>query len=162
MALRNLRFNDDKILRTKAKDVKEITPRILELLDDMSETMYKNNGIGLAAPQIGVLRRVITVDIGEGLIELLNPHIIEEKGVQKGLEGCLSLPKKSGYVERPEYIRVRGLNREGVSKEYEATGLLAVVFCHEIDHLNGVLFIDKATEVIEDEEIELNNEVEVN
>jgi len=161
MALRKLRFGDDKILRTKAKEVNNITPRILELLEDMSETMYKNDGIGLAAPQVGVLRRVITIDIGEGLIEVINPEIIEEKGKQTRVEGCLSLPKKSGYVERPEYIKVKGLNKQGEDVIYEATGLLAVVFCHEIDHLNGILFIDKALEVMEDEELEHNNESEI-
>lgn len=163
MALRRLRFGQDPILRKRAKEVKEITPKILELLDDMVQTMHKENGIGLAAPQVGVLRRVIVIDIGDGLIELINPEILEESGLQCDMEGCLSIPEQSGYVERPESIKVKGLNRNGEVVYYEASGLLAVVFCHEIDHLNGVLFTDKVVEVeeedINDQEMEIEEEL---
>lgn len=157
MALRKLRFGQDPILRKRAKEVQEITPKTLELIEDMVETMHKENGIGLAAPQVGVLRRVIVIDIGEGVIELINPEILEESGLQCGMEGCLSLPEQTGYVERPEYIKVKGLNKYGEVVNYDASGLLAVVFCHEIDHLNGILFTDKVVDV---ENVELEHELE--
>lgn len=149
MIFRKLRFGDDPLLKKKSKEVKKITPKIWELLDDMAETMVKTDGIGLASPQIGILKRIIVIDIGEGLIELINPEIVEQFGNQIGQEGCLSIPRKVGYVNRPEFVKVTGLDRHGNQVVHEATGLLATAFCHEIDHLDGILFVDRCTEVYE-------------
>ncbi|HHW66765.1 MAG: peptide deformylase [Epulopiscium sp.] len=143
MALRQIRKDGDEILRKKSKEVKEITPSILTLLDDMAETMYHAEGVGLAAPQVGVLKRIVVIDIGDGIIELINPEIIEEEGEQIGAEGCLSIPGLSGEVKRPQRVKVKALNRHGEEIILEGEGLLSVAFCHEIDHLNGVLFTDK-------------------
>ncbi|MBM7685506.1 peptide deformylase [Defluviitalea raffinosedens] len=143
MALRQIRKDGDEILRKKSKEVKEITPSILTLLDDMAETMYHAEGVGLAAPQVGVLKRIVVIDVGDGIIELINPEIIEEEGEQIGAEGCLSIPGLSGEVKRPQRVKVKALNRHGEEIILEGEGLLAVAFCHEIDHLNGVLFTDK-------------------
>lgn len=144
MAIRNIVINGDDVLRKKSREVDKINDRIIELLDDMAETMYENNGVGLAAPQVGILKRIIVIDIGDGIIELINPEIIEMKGEQIEAEGCLSVPGVSKEVRRPKYVKARGLNRLGEAVEYEGKDLLAVAFCHEIDHLNGILFIDKA------------------
>lgn len=143
MALRQIRKDGDEILRKKSKEVKEITPSILTLLDDMAETMYHAEGVGLAAPQVGVLKRIVVIDVGDGIIELINPEIIEEEGEQIGAEGCLSIPGLSGEVKRPQRVKVKALNRHGEEIILEGEGLLSVAFCHEIDHLNGVLFTDK-------------------
>lgn len=150
MAIRNLRFNGDEILRKKCKEVKEIDKRTLQLIDDMKETMYKENGVGLAAPQVGILKRLVVIDVGEGPIVVINPEIIEKSGSDIDVEGCLSVPGAQGEVERPEYVKVRALNERGEEVLLEGRGLLARAFCHEIDHLNGVLFIDK---IIKGEEI---------
>ena len=155
MAIREIRLNGDEILRKKCKEVKEITPKIKTLLDDMAETMYQANGVGLAAPQVGILKRVVVIDVGDGLIELINPVIVETQGAAVGDEGCLSLPGKSAHVERPEYVKVEALNREGEKVIIEGRELLAVALCHETDHLEGILYIDKAipdTETIWEEE----------
>ncbi|WP_142414463.1 peptide deformylase [Hathewaya massiliensis] len=149
MALRNLRFNGDEILRKKCKEVKEIDNRTLQLIEDMKETMYKENGVGLAAPQVGILKRVIVIDIGEGPIVAINPEIVEMSGSNIDLEGCLSVPGAQGKVERPDYVRVEALNEKGEEVIYEGRDFLARAFCHEIDHLNGVLFIDKMNEGVE-------------
>ena len=124
------------------------------LLDDMAETMYAAEGVGLAAPQVGVLRRAITIDVGDetGLIQLINPEIIASEGEQEEAEGCLSVPGRRGYVKRPQRVVVRGINRAGKPVEIRAEGLLAVAFCHEIDHLDGVLFIDKMTREVDEED----------
>jgi len=144
MALRKItKYKIDDILRKKSRKVEEIDQRILQLLDDMSETMYKENGAGLAAPQVGVLKRVIVVDIGEGLIKLINPEIVEQEGEQQDIEGCLSITDIIGEVKRPYRVKVKGLNELGEEIEIKATGFLARAFCHEIDHLDGILFIDK-------------------
>ena len=146
MAIRNIRLEGDPILRKVCKEVPEITDRIKVLLDDMGETMYHANGVGLAAPQVGILRRVIVVDPREddtGLVKLINPEIIESDGEQIGVEGCLSIPNFNGTVKRPEHVKVKYLNEEGEEKIWDAHGFPAVVLCHEIDHLNGVLFRDK-------------------
>lgn len=121
------------------------------LLDDMADTMYEAEGVGLAAPQVGVLRRVIIVDIGQGLIELINPEILSTEGEESAAEGCLSLPNRSGEVIRPKKVKVKGLNRAGEETIIEATDLLARALCHEIDHLDGILFIDKVIETEEGE-----------
>ena len=133
------------VLREKAKEVREITPNILKLLDNMLDTMYAANGVGLAAPQIGVSKRVIVVDVGEGPVELINPVILASKGEENDVEGCLSIPGVTGDVSRAAWVRVQGLDRNGKQTEIEAEGYLARAFQHEIDHLEGILFIDKAS-----------------
>lgn len=144
MAIRRIMiYGEDDVLRKKSKPVEKIDKRILELLDDMAETMKHADGVGLAAPQVGILRRVVVIDVGDGLIELINPEIVETSGQQRGAEGCLSIPGVRGEVIRPEKVRVKALNRKGEPIEITGTGLLARALCHEIDHLDGILFIDK-------------------
>ena len=150
MAIRTIRKDGDEILRKISRKVEVIDDRILTLLDDMKDTMKKAEGVGLAAPQVGVLRRVVVIDIGEGLIELINPVIVYESGEQFEMEGCLSIPGIKGKVKRPEKVIVRAQNRKGETFEMTGTELLAIAFCHEIDHLNGILFTDKA--IITDKE----------
>ncbi|MGN7383350.1 peptide deformylase [Paenibacillus sp. SAFN-117] len=146
MALRIIVKDPDPVLREKAKPVPKITPNIHKLLDDMAETMYDAQGVGLAAPQVGILKRVIVMDVGDenGLIELINPEIIEREGEQFGPEGCLSIPGLTGDVRRSQRVKVKGLNRNGEEFELEGTDLLARCIQHEVDHLNGVLFTDLA------------------
>ena len=150
MAIRNLRYEGDPILRKTSKEVKEVTPKIRELIDDMLETMYEANGVGLAAPQVGVLKKIVVIDVGEGPIVLINPEIIETSGEQTGEEGCLSVPGKWGIVTRPEHVKVRALNQEMEPFEMEGEGLLARAFCHEIDHLYGQLYVDKTEDGLHD------------
>lgn len=153
MALRDIVKEPDERLRKVCRPVKEITPHILTLLDDMAETMAFAEGVGLAAPQVGVLRRIVVIDVGEGLIELINPEIVEASGEQIGPEACLSCGDRRGIVTRPSFVRVRALDRTGALREYTGEGLLARAFCHELDHLDGVLFLDKMSrEMGEDEE----------
>lgn len=146
MAIRKIRKDGDPILRKISKPVIKIDDKIKELLNDMIETMYDADGVGLAAPQVGILKRIIVIDVGDGIIELINPEMIDQKGKQVGIEGCLSVPQTSGKVERPEEVRVKGINRDGEKIVIEGKGLLARALCHEIDHLNGILFIDKVIE----------------
>ncbi|WP_422485191.1 peptide deformylase [Gudongella sp. DL1XJH-153] len=157
MALRKIRLDGDPILRKKSREVAELDDRILQLLDDMVETMRHENGIGLAAPQIGVLKRVITIDIGEKPIIAINPVIEAQEGEVDGIEGCLSVPDLAGTVERPQTITISFMDENGQKVEMKPSGYLARVFCHEIDHLEGVLYTDKAKEVhenvAEDEEL---------
>lgn len=134
---------DEEILRKNSREVTQINDRILTLLDDMADTMYAANGVGLAAPQVGVLRRVVVIDVGEGLIELINPKIVYAKGEITTAEACLSVPGVSGQVTRPEKVIVRALDRNGREFEIEGKGLLARAFCHETDHLSGGIFTDK-------------------
>lgn len=144
MALRNIRTMGDPILEKVCKEVKEITPRTQELIDDMFDTMYEANGVGLAAPQVGILKRIVTIDVtGEDPIVLINPRIMETSGEQTGGEGCLSVPGKSGTVTRPNYVKVLAYDREMKPFEIEGTELLARAFCHEIDHLDGHLYVEK-------------------
>lgn len=143
MALRKIRKDTEPILRKKSREVQEVDSKIEVLLDDMKETMEAANGIGLAAPQVGVLKRVIIVDIGNGLMEFINPVIVSEEGKDIAEEGCLSIPGKYEDVERPNKIKVKAMNRQGKKIELNAEGLLARVLCHEIDHLDGILFTDK-------------------
>ncbi len=143
MALRQIVQIGEPVLRKKCKPVEKIDEKIIQLLDDMADTMYEADGVGLAAPQVGILKRIAIVDIGEGIIELINPEIIEVKGKQTDDEGCLSVANESGPVTRPYYVKVRAYNREGKLYEIEGEELLARAFCHEIDHLDGVLFVDK-------------------
>ena len=155
MALRNIVMENDPLLRKTSRPVDEITPRIIKLLDDMADTMYyENRGIGIAAPQVGVMRRAFIVDVGDdhGKIEFINPEILETEGTQTYCEGCLSLPGKSANVERPARIKIKAQDREGNWFELEADGLLAVCICHEYDHLEGILFTDKAVGEVHVEE----------
>ncbi|MDO4530664.1 MAG: peptide deformylase, partial [Bacillota bacterium] len=135
MALRTIRLSTDEVLRKTCKPIKEITPNLLTLLDDMADTMYEANGVGLAAPQVGILKRAVIIDIGEGLVELLNPEILEVSGSQTDDEGCLSLPGKYAPVERPNYVKVKAMDREGNEFIIEGEELMARALCHEIDHL---------------------------
>ena len=144
MAVRQIRVIGDEILNKKCKPVKEMTDRTKELIEDMFETMYEANGVGLAAPQVGILKRAVVIDIGEGLVELLNPVILETSGSQTDEEGCLSLPGQSAPVERPYYVKAKAMDREGNEFIIEGEELMARALCHEIDHLDGILYIDKA------------------
>ncbi|MFA5527154.1 MAG: peptide deformylase [Peptostreptococcales bacterium] len=148
MAIRKIVIKGEDVLCKKAKEVEEVDKRVLELLEDLADTMYKNNGVGLAAPQVGILKRVAVVDIGEGLIELINPRIIEAKGCILDEEGCLSIPGMYGEVERPQYVKVLALNKEGQEILVEGSDFLARALCHEIDHLDGILFDTKAKKMI--------------
>lgn len=153
MAIRQIRYYDDPLLRKTSREVTEINDRIKTLIEDMVETMYDNEGVGLAAPQVGVLRRVVVIDIGEGVLKLINPEIIYEEGANIDVEGCLSVPNRIGTVKRPETVKVKYLDELGEEKTIEGTGLLAKALCHEIDHLDGILFIDKMIdEIIPEEE----------
>ncbi len=145
MAIRTVRKEGDSILRKRSREVSIIDERIHQLFDDMIETMDLEDGVGLAAPQVGVLKRVIVIRIGENLIQLINPEITYEDGQQTDIEGCLSVPGVSRNVTRPLTVKVKGISREGKMVEYEGSDLLARAFCHEVDHLNGILFIDKGT-----------------
>ncbi|WP_324823709.1 peptide deformylase [Sinanaerobacter sp. ZZT-01] len=155
MALRNVVCRGDEILGKKAREVKEINERILETLDDMLETMRESNGIGIAAPQVGILKQMFIVEVDGTFIELINPQILEMDGKQIDEEGCLSVPGVIGKVERPKHVKITGLNREGKTVVYDETDLVARALCHEYDHLQGILFVDKAFDV---REIELDVE----
>jgi len=144
MALRTIRKYGDELLRKKSRKVDVIDERILTLLKDMEETMYAADGVGLAAPQVGILKRVVVIDVGEGILKLINPEIIETEGTEIDTEGCLSVPGEQGEVERPYKVKVKALDEKGEEIIIEGEGLLARAFCHEIDHLDGVLFVDKA------------------
>lgn len=152
MALRNIRIEGDPILREKSKEVRKITSRTKQLIEDMVETMHDAEGVGLAAPQVGVLRRIVVIDIGDGPIRMINPVIIEKNGKELGPEGCLSVPGKAGTVERPEKVVVDFIDEEGTKKRLEAHGFLARAVCHELDHLDGVLYIDKVVEYLQIED----------
>lgn len=145
MAIREIRTSDDEILRKKSREVEEVDDRIRELLDDMVETMHKFNGVGLAGPQVGVLKRVIVIDLydGEPTLKLVNPEIIKEKGTQEVEEGCLSFPNEYAKLVRAKEVTVIALNEEGKKIKIVAKDLLAQALAHEIDHLNGILFVDK-------------------
>lgn len=146
MAIRNIRLIGDSILTKRAKEIKEMTPRLKTLIQDMLETMHAAEGVGLAAPQIGILKRLVVIDVtpeGNSPIILINPEILETDGEQTGEEGCLSVPGKSGVVTRPNYVKVKALDENMEEFIIEGTELLARALCHEIDHLNGVLYVDK-------------------
>lgn len=150
MAIREIRKKGDEILRKKCKPVKEINERVTELIDDMLETMYDADGVGLAAPQVGILKRICVIDVGEGPIVLINPEKIEESTEQiQAAEGCLSIPGIYGEVKRPERVVVKALNRKGKYYTVEGTGMLARALCHEMDHLDGILFEDKVIQYID-------------
>ena len=152
MAIRKIVTVGDDVLNKKCRTVEQITPRILSILDDLADTLYDSGGVGLAAPQVGILRRIAVIDIDEGLIELINPEIIESSGEQTDSEGCLSYPDHFGKVTRPRHVRVRAMNRDGEIFEMEGDDLLARAMCHEIDHLDGKMFMDLVTEWIDVDE----------
>ena len=143
MALREIRVEGDPVLTKVCKEVKEVTPRTMDLIDDMIETMYEANGVGLAAPQVGILKRLVVIDVGEGPIVMINPRIISQDGEQTGDEGCLSVPGKAGIVTRPNYVKARFFDEEMNECEVEGEGLLARAICHELDHLDGHLYVEK-------------------
>ena len=143
MALREIRVEGDPVLTKVCKEVKEITPRLQDLIDDMIETMYEANGVGLAAPQVGILKRIVVIDVGEGPIVMVNPRIVAQDGEQTGDEGCLSVPGKAGCVTRPNYVMARFFDEEMNECEVEGEGLLARAICHELDHLEGHLYVEK-------------------
>lgn len=157
MALRNIVKTGDEILLKSCRSVEKFDAKLGVLLDDMAETMNAANGVGLAAPQVGILRRVVTIDVGEGLIELVNPVITKMSGKQDGQEGCLSFPGEWGMVERPMKVTVRAFDRHGDEFEMTGEGLLARAFCHEIDHLNGIVFTTRASRMLTQEELEQMN-----
>lgn len=143
MAVREIRVQGDDVLTKVCKEVKALTPRTLVLIEDMLDTMYEAQGVGLAAPQVGILKRIVVIDIGEGPIILINPEIIETSGEQTGDEGCLSVPGFAGQVTRPNYVKVKALDENMEEVIYEGEGLLARAFCHELDHLDGHLYVEK-------------------
>lgn len=147
MALRTIRMQGDPVLNKVCREVTEVTPKIRTLIDDMLETMYEACGVGLAAPQVGILRRIVVIDVGEGPIVMINPQIISSDGEQTGGEGCLSLPGKAGQVTRPNHVIARAFDEEMNEYEIEGTELLARAICHELDHLDGHLY----TELVEGE-----------
>lgn len=149
MALRRIRLEGDPILRKKSRPIDEINDRIQVLLDDMVETMRDAEGVGLAAPQVGVLRRAVVIDVGEGPIKIINPEITDEEGTKIDIEGCLSVPNKAGKVERPERVKIKYINEDGEEVILEGEGLLAKAICHEIDHLDGILYTDKVIEYVD-------------
>ncbi len=149
MATRELRLKEDEVLYKKCKEVKNFDNRLHILLDDMYETMKKYDGVGLAAPQIGILKRACVIDIGEGKLELINPQIIETEGTQIDQEGCLSVPQVFGEVERPKHVKVKAQDRDGNWFEYECDDLMARAVCHECEHLDGHLFLEKVIRFIE-------------
>ena len=144
MALRNIRIDGDDILRKKCRPITEMTPKIQELIDDMLETMYEAEGVGLAAPQVGILKRLVVIDVGEGPIVLINPEIVEKSDEQTGMEGCLSLPGKAGEVTRPNHVVCKAYNEDMEEITVEGEELLARAICHELDHLDGILYKDLA------------------
>ena len=156
MALRTIRIQGDPVLEKKCREITEMTPKIKELIDDMLETMYDAMGVGLAAPQVGILKRLVVIDIGEGPIVMINPVIIETAGEQTGDEGCLSLPGKAGCVTRPNYVKARFLGEDMDEYEMEGEELLARAICHELDHLDGHLFTEKAERMLSEEELKGN------
>jgi len=149
MAIRTIRTYGDELLRKKSRVVDEINPRVLLLIKDMKETMYNSKGLGLAAPQVGILKRIIVIDVGDGPVALINPEIVEMQGSNISNEGCLSIPGVQRNVERPEKVTVKALSEKSEEIIINGEGLLARAFCHEIDHLDGILFVDKA---LDDEE----------
>ena len=158
MAIRNIVKDGDPILNKKCRPVEKFDRKLAVLLEDMAETMHQANGVGLAAPQVGMLRRVVVIDVGEGVIELVNPQIIAYSGEQEGAEGCLSFPGEWGITKRPQYVKVRAQDRNGNEITLEGRDHLAKAFCHEIDHLNGIVFKQIAERMLTPKEIEHMND----
>ncbi len=153
MAIRNIVKDGDSILLKKCRPVEKFNERLWVLLDDMAETMHAANGVGLAGPQVGLLRRVVVIDVGEGVIELINPKIVAYSGEQDGPEGCLSFPGEYGMVKRPNYVKVRAQDRNGKEFEIDGRELLARAFCHELDHLDGVVFTSRVSRMLGPDEL---------
>ncbi|MDY6064786.1 MAG: peptide deformylase [Finegoldia sp.] len=163
MAIRQIRIEGDPILRKKSREVSDIDDRIREIAKDMAETMYENNGLGLAAVQVGLLKRIVVVDFreGEGIMTLINPEIVERSEEENiDLEGCLSVPNRSEYVKRPKRVVVEYTDLDGNRKSYEATDYNAHCICHELDHLDGVLYVDDFLKLSQEEALEFNKEQE--
>lgn len=150
MALRTIRVEGDPVLGKVCREVTGVTPKIVTLIDDMLETMYEANGVGLAAPQVGILKRIVVIDVGEGPIVMINPEIIESDGEQTGDEGCLSVPGKAGQVTRPNYVKARFMGEDMNEYEIEGEELLARCICHELDHLDGHLYVEKVEGALHD------------
>ena len=150
MALRNIRINDDPILRKKCKAVTEVTDKIRELVEDMIDTMYEAEGVGLAAPQVGILKRIVVIDVGEGPVIMINPEILETSGSQTGQEGCLSVPGKAGIVTRPNYVKAKAYDLDMNEYIVEGEELMARAICHELDHLDGVVFTQRVIKEIKE------------
>lgn len=160
MALREIRVEGDPVLTKVCKEIKEVTPRIQDLIDDMIETMYEANGVGLAAPQVGILKRLVVIDVGEGPIVMINPRIVATDGEQTGDEGCLSVPGKAGCVTRPNYVKARFFDEEMNECEIEGEELLARAICHELDHLDGHLYVEKVEGSLHDVTYEVEEDEE--
>ena len=158
MALRQIRIQGDEVLEKVCRPVEKISPRIATLIEDMIETMYENDGVGLAAPQVGVLRRIAVIDVGEGPIILINPEVLETSGSQTGEEACLSLPGKAGQVTRPNYAKVRAFDENMQEYEIEGEELLARALLHEIDHLDGHMYTELVEGPIHDVTYEVEEE----
>ncbi|MCR5167627.1 MAG: peptide deformylase [Oscillospiraceae bacterium] len=154
MAIRNILNKDEDVLRKKSREVTVFDDKLSALVDDMFDTLKKADGAGLAAPQVGILRRVVVIDVGDGPIELINPEIVKTSGKQHEVEGCLSCPNDWGYVVRPAKVKCRAKNRRGETVEYNAEGLFARCICHELDHLEGRLFIDVSDRMLTPEEVD--------
>ena len=154
MALRNILTDGAPALKKTCRPVTAFDERLATLIDDMKETVVQANGVGLAAPQVGVLRRVVVVDLGDEIVELVNPRILEQSGEQDGLEGCLSVPDRFGLVKRPDFVRLEAQDRHGDWYEYEGEALIARCFCHELEHLDGHLYTEKAYKMLTQEEYE--------
>ena len=152
MAIRKIRDLGDEVLTKKCKEVTKMTIRSRILINDMLDTMYEEGGVGLAAPQVGILKRIVVIDVGDGPIVLINPEIIEQSGEQTGEEGCLSVPGKAGTVTRPNYVKARGLNEDMEEIEVEGEELLARAICHEIDHLEGKMYVELVEDGLHDVE----------
>lgn len=158
MAIRNVRTMGDDILRKKCREITEVTPKIQELIEDMYDTLYEMEGVGLAGPQVGVLKRIVVIDVDGTPYTMINPRIIESSGSQTGGEGCLSVPGKAGEVTRPNYVKAEAWNEKMERYEVEGSELLARAICHELDHLDGILYVDKVEGAIYDVETEEDEE----
>lgn len=158
MALRTIRIQGDAVLTKKCKEITEVTPKIKELIEDMLDTMYEACGVGLAAPQVGILKRVVVIDIGEGPVVMINPEILETSGTQTGDEGCLSLPGKAGQVTRPNYVKARAFDENMEEFIIEGEELMARAICHELDHLDGHMYTEKVEGQIHDVTYDFDDE----
>ncbi len=158
MALRTIRIQGDAVLTKKCREITEVTPKIKELIEDMLDTMYEACGVGLAAPQVGILKRIVVIDIGEGPVVMINPEILETSGTQTGDEGCLSLPGKAGQVTRPNYVKARAFNENMEEFIIEGEELMARAICHELDHLDGHMYTEKVEGQIHDVNYDFDDE----
>lgn len=154
MAIRNIRHLGDEILRKKCREVTDLTPKLKELIEDMYDTMYEAEGVGLAAPQVGILKRIVVIDVDGTPYTMINPRILETRDTQDGSEGCLSVPGKAGIVIRPAYVRAEAWDENMERYEVEADGYLARAICHELDHLEGIMYVDKVEGSIYDVEMD--------